>query len=43
MSVSRLRERMMCPRYGNRRVNLIFEPPAVAKAVLGHEPSCRSS
>jgi hypothetical protein len=24
-------ERMMCPRCGNRRVNLIFEPPTVAK------------
>ena len=30
MPLSRLRERMMCPRCGNRRVNLIFEPPAVA-------------
>jgi hypothetical protein len=33
MPLSRLRERMMCPRCGNRRVNLIFEPPPVAKRV----------
>ena len=25
-----LRERIMCPRCGNRRVNLIFDPPPVA-------------
>jgi hypothetical protein len=31
MSLSGLRERMMCPRCGNRRVNLVFEPPPVAK------------
>jgi hypothetical protein len=31
MSLSGLRERMMCPRCGNRRVNLIFDPPPVAK------------
>ena len=31
MPLSSLRERMMCPRCGNRRVNLIFEPPSVAK------------
>jgi hypothetical protein len=31
MSLSGLRERMMCPSCGNRRVNLIFEPPPVAK------------
>ena len=31
MPLSGLRERMMCPRCGNRRVNLIFEPPAIAK------------
>ena len=31
MPLSSLRERMMCPRCGNRRVNLIFEPPAVGK------------
>jgi hypothetical protein len=31
MPLSGLRERMMCPRCGNRRVNLIFEPPPVAK------------
>jgi hypothetical protein len=31
MPVSGLRERMMCRRWGNRRVNLIFEPPPVAK------------
>ena len=29
--LSGLRERMMCPRCGNRRVNLIFEPPPAAK------------
>jgi hypothetical protein len=31
ISLAGLRERMMCPRCGNRRVNLIFEPPPVAK------------
>jgi hypothetical protein len=31
MPLSGLRERMMCPRCGNRRVNLIFGPPSVAK------------
>jgi hypothetical protein len=31
MSLAGLRERMMCPQCGNRRVNLIFEPPPVAK------------
>jgi hypothetical protein len=31
MSLSGLRERMMCPLCGNRRVNLIFEPRAIAK------------
>jgi hypothetical protein len=31
MPLSGLRERMMCPRCGNRRVNLVFEPPAAAK------------
>jgi hypothetical protein len=30
MSLSGLRERMMCPRCGNRRVNLIFDPPSIA-------------
>jgi hypothetical protein len=30
MPLAGLRERMMCPRCGNRRVNLIFDPPAVA-------------
>jgi hypothetical protein len=29
-SLAGLRDRMMCPRCGNRRVNLIFEPPPVA-------------
>ena len=29
--LSGLRERMMCPHCGNRRVNLIFEPPPAAK------------
>jgi hypothetical protein len=27
MPLAGLSERMMCPRCGNRRVNLIFEPP----------------
>jgi hypothetical protein len=31
MPLSGLRERMMRRRCGNRRVNLIFEPPPVAK------------
>jgi hypothetical protein len=26
-----MRERMMCSRCGNRRFNLIFEPPSIAK------------
>ena len=30
MSLAGLNDRMMCPRCGNRRVNLIFEPPAIA-------------
>ena len=30
MSLAGLRERMMCPRCGNRRVNLIFDPPPIA-------------
>jgi hypothetical protein len=30
MPLAGLRERMMCPRCGNRRVNLIFDPPSVA-------------
>jgi hypothetical protein len=38
MPLSGLRERMMCPRCGNRRVNLIFEPPAARSGRLaeGH-------
>jgi hypothetical protein len=31
ISIAGLREGMMCPQCGNRRVNLIFEPPSVAK------------
>jgi hypothetical protein len=31
MSLAGLRERMMCPRCGNRRVNLIFDPPPVVR------------
>jgi len=31
MSLAGLRERMMCPRCGNRRVNLIFDPPPVTR------------
>ena len=31
MLLAGLRERLMCPRCGNRRVNLVFEPPSVAK------------
>jgi hypothetical protein len=30
MPLAGLRERMMCPRCGNRRVNLIFDPPPAA-------------
>ena len=30
MPLAGLFERMMCPRCGNRRVNLIFDPPPVA-------------
>jgi hypothetical protein len=30
MSLAGLNDRMMCPRCGNRRVNLIFEPPMIA-------------
>jgi hypothetical protein len=31
MPLAGLRDRLMCPRCGNRRVNLIFDPPPVAK------------
>jgi hypothetical protein len=30
MPLAGLSNRMMCPRRGNRRVNLMFEPPSVA-------------
>lgn len=30
MPLAGLNDRMMCPRCGNRRVNLIFEPPTIA-------------
>jgi hypothetical protein len=30
MPLAGLRERMMCPRCGNRRVNRIFDPPSIA-------------
>ena len=30
MPLANLRERTMCPRCGNRRINLIFDPPPVA-------------
>jgi hypothetical protein len=30
MPLAVLRERMRCPRCGNRRVNFIFDPPPVA-------------
>jgi hypothetical protein len=33
MSLAGLREPMMCPRCGNRRVNLIFVSPAAASLV----------
>jgi hypothetical protein len=33
MPLAGLRDRMMCPRCGNRRINLIFEPPPVAARV----------
>src|SRR5271163_5263842 len=32
MPLAGLRERMMCPRCGNRRVNLIFDPPSPVAA-----------
>ena len=32
MPLAGLRERMMCPRCGNRRVSLIFDPPSTAKS-----------
>ena len=35
MSLAGLNERMMCPRCGNRRVNLIFEPPTNARQAQG--------
>jgi hypothetical protein len=35
MPLAGLSERMMCPRCGNRRVNLIFEPPMNAGAGAG--------
>jgi len=30
MPLAGLGERMMCPRCGSRRVNVVFEPPAMA-------------
>jgi hypothetical protein len=30
MPIASLQSRMMCPRCGNRRVSLIFEPPGAA-------------
>ena len=30
MPLAGLHDRMMCPRCGGRRVNLIFEPPTIA-------------
>jgi hypothetical protein len=30
MPIAGLAERMMCPRCGNRKVSLIFEPPTVS-------------
>lgn len=33
MALAGLNDRMMCPRCGNRRVNLIFEPPTIAGRV----------
>ena len=35
MPLAGLGDRMMCPRCGNRRVNLIFEPPPIAGRVAG--------
>jgi hypothetical protein len=35
MPLAGLSERMMCPRCGNRRVSLIFEPPMNAGRVQG--------
>ena len=35
MPLAALGNRMMCPRCGNRRANLIFEPPPVAGRAAG--------
>ncbi|MGA2843221.1 MAG: hypothetical protein ABSG18_24335 [Steroidobacteraceae bacterium] len=35
MSLAGLNGRMMCPRCGSRRVNLIFEPPPIADRAEG--------
>jgi hypothetical protein len=35
MPLAGMSERMMCPRCGNRRVNLIFEPPMNAGRAQG--------
>ena len=35
MPLAGLNDRMMCPRCGNRRINLMFEPPAGAGRVQG--------
>jgi hypothetical protein len=35
MPLAGMSERMMCPRCGNRRVNLIFEPPTNAGRARG--------
>src|SRR5271156_2691026 len=37
MPLAGLGDRMMCPRCGNRRVNLIFEPPPVAGRAAGEQ------
>ena len=36
MPVAALGDRMACPRCGNRRVNLIFEPPPIAGRAAGY-------
>jgi hypothetical protein len=35
MSLAGLNDRMMCPRCGSRRINLIFEPPTIAGRARG--------
>ena len=41
MPLATLGDRIMCPRCGNRRVNLIFEPPPVAGRAQGRASTLR--